>query len=653
MKWWLRKQALRLKQYAVENYYNEAESLIIWYAVSFAMGAAFYFALPLELPVWVIVVYLEAVLVLLYLARRKDSQFKLLTYAAVFMLGLSVAKADALYRYRHLEHNLPEISYLRGKVKDMDYGSNNRLRLLLADVNNFERDLQGEFRISLNFPYDWLKPGACIELVAKLPQGYTPNPLGNYNFSRSNFYKGLSATGYAISPVFAVDCPQSASPLADRVAQVREHIKTVVTAHTPPAAAAIIKALAVGDRSSIAEKQADNYRTAGLAHFLAISGMHMGMIALLVFFLIRAIMFPLGQGRYDLRKPAAIVSLLFTFVYFIISGQSVSCIRAFVMTSLVLLGVLANRRAISLRLWAFAVLVVTAVTPAAVMSPGFLMSFAAVLGLVAFYEKNAGKINGWLKAQSLFGKFLSYLAGLLIADLVASLMTLPYSIYYFNQVSVYTSLGNLLAGPVIAFWIMPCILLFLISLPFGLSAYALKPLAAGVEIVNHITAWVASLPGAKAGEAVGILPDWGIFLLTMGLLWLCIWQAKWRFWGIVGIVVGIISLYFSPRPDFVFDQTGTTYAYKDAAGALKASRWHKNKFLERMWTGENLKGKYQIPAGDAVICAEQTCIYQNRIEFGKGILRFDGKNIPLRSGGFINLKTGVHYARQERGRLWN
>ena len=74
MRWWLRKQWLRLKLYAAENYQNEAESLIIWYAVAFASGAAFYFALPLELSAWVIVGYLEAVLLLLWLTRRRAVQ---------------------------------------------------------------------------------------------------------------------------------------------------------------------------------------------------------------------------------------------------------------------------------------------------------------------------------------------------------------------------------------------------------------------------------------------------------------------------------------------------------------------------------------------------------------------------------------------------
>lgn len=99
------------------------------------------------------------------------------------------------------------------------------------------------------------------------------------------------------------------------------------------------------------------------------------------------------------------------------------------------------------------------------------------------------------------------MAGLLVSDLVASLMTLPYGVYYFSQISVYTSLGNLLAGPVIGFWVMPALLLLLISLPFGLGAYAVRPFAAGIDVINQITAWVARCPAprrARASEPAGL-----------------------------------------------------------------------------------------------------------------------------------------------------
>lgn len=648
MRWWLRKQFLRLKLYAAENYFKEAESLIVWYAVCFALGAAFYFTLPLEIPVWMIVIFLELILLLLYLTRTKRENFKLWTYVLLFILGLSISKADSMYRAADVEEKLPEITYLRGKVKTLDYNSNNRPRILLTNVDDFEHKLKGDFRISLIYAEEWLKPNICVELVAKLPQRFTPNPLSNYNYERANFYKGISAGGYSITPLFQVDCEQETSAFTETVNNIRSHIQNIITKNTTSEQGAIIKALTIGDKSSISEKQSENYRTAGLAHFLAISGMHMGIIALLVFFLFRILLFPIGAGRYDLRKPAALTAMGFTFAYFMISGQSISCIRAFVMTSLVLLGILLNRRAISLRLWAFAVLVVTVITPSAVVSPGFLMSFAAVLGLVAFYEQYGGRLQHWLSAQSLVGKFGAYLAGVLITDLVASLMTLPYSMYYFHQISVYTSLGNLLAGPIIAFWVMPTLLLFLISLPFGLGAYALKPLAAGINVINQITEWVANLPAARGGEGIGAMPDWSIFILTLGLLWLCIWQSSWRRWGCLGIIVGLLGLYITPSPDFVFDESGTTYAYKNTAGKLVLSPYHKNRFLAKMWTGTNK------PTEDMLLkCTEERCIYQNRIEFGKGWLKFDGQDVALKTGGYINLKKGIQYHQSEHTRPWN
>ncbi len=656
MRWWLRKQGLRLKFYAAENYQNEAESLIIWYAVAFALGAAFYFALPWEISHWLIVAYLEAILLLLWINRRKDGVFKLLTYAAVFLLGLSIAKADAMYRARRVEADIPKISYLRGRIKQLEYNSNNRPRILLADVNNFERELKGEFRVNLNIREPWLRPGACVELVARFSGHMTPNPLSNYNGDRANFYKGISAVGYATGPVFEVECPASggASLFEKWITNAQAYIATVIDNGASSDAGAIAKALTIGNRSDISPQQNEAYRTSGLAHFLSISGMHMSLIALLVFFLVRITMFPLGEGKYDLRKPAATVAFLVTFVYFLISGQSVSCLRAFVMTSLVLTAVLLNRRAISLRLWAFAVIVVVIGTPEAVVSAGFLMSFAAVLGLIAYYEKNATRVQNWLDRRSLTGRLVAYVVGLLISDLVASLMTLPYSVYYFNQISVYTSLGNLLAGPVIGFWIMPALLLFLLSLPLGLGSYTIKPFAAGVDVVNRITIWVTSLPGAKVGEGIGSLPDWGILLLTMGLLWLCIWQARWRLLGIAGIIFGTLGIFFSSDPDFVFDEKGTTFAYKNVIGNLAITPYRKNKFLEKMWTGSKHTGKYEIPAEEPMACNKERCIYKGRIEFGSGWLKLDGREIPLRDGGFINLKSGkVWYYQSETGRLWN
>ncbi len=651
--WWIKRELLRLKLYITECFQNESESLIIWYAISFAFGAAFYYVIPYEIPTWIIVTYLEAILFLLLVYKNKETPFKVLTYLLLFVLGLCVAKSDALYRSKKIEHKLSEITYLNGEVKVIDYNRNNRQRIILTNVNNFDRELKGDFKISLNQKLDWLKVGKCVELVAKLPSYFTPNPIGNYNNDRTNFYNGISKVGYSIGPVYEKDCKLEKNKFSQIIYNIRESLKNKILTNTNKDAGAIINAITIGDKGAISETLYENYRTSGLAHFLSISGMHMSIIALLVFFITRILLLPFTKGQYDLRKPAAVISLIITFLYFLISGQSVSCIRAFIMTTLILLAILFNRRAISIRLWAFAVLVVVIITPAAVLTPGFLMSFSATLGLISYYEKNTTKVNQWFDRKTIFGKIMAYTLGIFITDLIASLMTLPYSIYFFNQVAIYTTIGNMLAAPIIAFWIMPATLLFLITSPFSINKYSLSILEKGIDIVNDISNYVANLPGADLGYSISSSSEWGVFLLTIGLLWLCIWQEKWRIWGIVFIFIGFLCIITYPKPDFVFDKNGSTYAYRTSQNKLTMSPWHKNNFLERMWTKDNIKGKQIYPNNEDIKCTQDKCLYKNKIEFSPQMIKFNNKEIPLNEGGYINLKTGVRYYNKERGRLWN
>lgn len=652
MIWWLKKQFLRIKLFAAENYQNEAESLVIWYAVCYALGIAFYMTTPWELPIWLIVVLLEAVLILLYLEQNHRVSFKLLTYVAIFILGICFAKADALYRQRKIADNIEEISYLSGHIEDLSYNAAHHPRLILNNVNNFEHELKGKFKITLNQNPQWLKRGKCVELVVKLPQSYQENPLENYNFARSDFYQDISASGYTIGPVFEKDCEIKSSSFHAHINSIRDNIKETIDTHTSSEQRGIIKALTIGDKSDISKPQYKNYRLAGIAHILAISGMHMGMIALLAFLLIRIGLLPFGQGRYDLRKPAAVVAIGVSLAYFLISGQSVSCIRAFVMTTLILLAILCNRRAITLRLWAIALLVVITLNPVSVVSPGFLMSFAAALGLITFYEQNASKLKKWYISQSILGKISIYFVGIILTDLVASLITLPYSIYYFHQISIYTTLGNLLAAPIVAFWIMPAVLLFLISYAFPFSTYILKFLALGIDVLNNIATWVANLSGVSLGEGIGQMPDGAILLITLGILWLCIWQARWRYLGIPVILIGLVGQIFTLKADFIFDKGGKTFACRTQDGRLSPTPWHKNKFFIYLWTGQELQNSKNYNK-KGLICDKQKCICQDTIEFRRGQVIFNKKEVDLHQAGYINLKQGVVQKQNKSLRIWN
>ena len=226
-------------------------------------------------------------------------------------------------------------------------------------------------------------------------------------------------------------------------------------------------------------------------------------------------------------------------------------------------------------------------------------------------------------------------------------MTLPYTIYYFHQFSLYTSLANLLAAPVVAFWVMPALLIFLISIPLGVAAFGIKPLAAGVRMINEIASWVSSLAGADMGENLSQMPEWSIVLITFGLLWLCIWEAKWRRLGVVLIVIGFIGFMRVEKAEFLFDKDGTTFACLGHDGRYLQTPWHKNKFLTRVWNLAEEKDDKSL------VCDTEKCVCRGDIEFGLGYVRYKGNRVNLEDSGSINHKRGVFYAAKNKGRIWH
>ena len=193
-------------------------------------------------------------------------------------------------------------------------------------------------------------------------------------------------------------------------------------------------------------------------------------------------------------------------------------------------------------------------------------------GFGGFYEKFAGRLSRFLSGEevSLGGRVLrgiwAYFLGVIIADLVASLATLPFAIYHFNRIALYTSLTNMAAGPLIGFVIMPFVLVSLLLMPLGLETLPLKLVGCGLSAVNSLTTRVASLPHAAAG--VVSMPLWGLLLITFGGLWLCLWRCRWRMWGFAAIAVGFLSILTVSVPDLIVDRDARTVAVRTDDGFI-------------------------------------------------------------------------------------
>jgi competence protein ComEC len=167
-------------------------------------------------------------------------------------------------------------------------------------------------------------------------------------------------------------------------AVVNERVRTAL----PNETGAIAVALITGDRGGIPQEVTEAMRDAGLAYVLAISGLHMVIMAGPVFWLVRALLaaVPGLALRFPIKKWAATIALLAATFYLLLSGASVPTLRAWIMMSIFLIAVLLDRPAITMRNVALAALAILIVAPESLFEPSFEMSFAAVIGLVALYD---------------------------------------------------------------------------------------------------------------------------------------------------------------------------------------------------------------------------------------------------------------------------
>lgn len=649
-------------QYFADNFAAEQMRLTAWVPFCFAAGIALYFALPTEPSIWISVGIFELWLLLYYLLRRRNLHLFFLA-GILFCCGFLNIQARTLYQGKNIENITQKtVTYLRGQIKEINFSESGKMRLLLHNAADFDKPLKGNFRITAMPAPQEVQVGQCVEMIATIfPREPLP-VLKGFRLDRKYFYESLSAIGYTNSETFVIDCPNNAAHNGFMVAlnTLRLQITEYINAVLPPAQSGVADAVLIGEKSQISKQLINDYRDSGLAHFLAVSGLHLGAIAGLVFFLIRFLLalFPAFALRHDIKKIAAVAAILFSAFYLLISGMAIPAERAFIMTTVVLIGVICNRQAISLRMVSFAALVVLVIAPQALISISFQMSFAAVYALVAFYESYKRRPY---QQRGIFGTIWLYLCGIVVCDLVASLATAPFALYHFHRLALYTSLGNLLAGPLIGLYLMPMVLVCLAALPVHLAFYPLKALGFGLGLLNQITAWVAHLPHSV--WQTDALPFWGFILIVLGGFWLCVWKLRWRWWGLLPIFIGILPLFFpSPQPDMVFSPYAADIAVRDNAGDLVLLPRQNDSWIKKLWQ-ENLqlkilsKKEQENLQIDDLKCAEDKCIYKEIVTFDEaGNITLNGESVNTTAGGYIYLKGKTYWQplwNNQKHRAWN
>ena len=556
--------------------------LFLFVPVCLAIGIGAYFGLPRD-PMAAEWGAVTALAVLLGLATRwlgEDS-------APLALAGLLVICGMLIAGFRAHQVAGPVLNYrfygaIEGRIVKIDRSATDALRLTLDQVW-----LEGvapartphKVRLSLHGVQDHLapEPGLRVMTTGHLGPPPAPSEPGGFDFRQMAWFEGLGAVGYTRIPVL-VAAPASDGAAGLAIHRLRMQISRAVQLRLPGERGGFAAAILTGDRSGIAQEQMDHLRRSNLAHLLAISGLHMGLLTGFVFGLLRLVMalVPAFALRLPIRKIAALGALAAGAFYLLLSGGNVATERAFIMVAVMLFAVLLDRRAVSLRSVAIAAVIILVLRPEALVQAGFQMSFAATVALVAVFrflsdERDwRGRVPRWALP----------VISVVICSLVAGIATAPIAAASFNRIAEYGLIANLLTVPLMGLVIMPAAVLAAILAPFGLDWIGLAIMSPAIGWILTVAAEVSALPGAVMPI---VQPDWPVIpLMSLGALWLILWRGVARWSGLGAMALALVLWVATERPALLIAAEGEVVGLMGPEGRM-LSRARSGSFAAQSW----------------------------------------------------------------------
>lgn len=480
-----------MKEFLINQYKN----LFLWSPFVVAFGAALYFSLNSEpnfqFPI------LITVLLGFIIYKHKNI---VLTATALFLFGFFYSMSFT----RMI--NTPQIKqsfdkkYIYGTVKDIDYTDKSTRILLKITANQIDSNLPSDkyttvqlsFKNNSNLP----NPNDTITGYAKL--FYTPaaDLPESFDYARWAYFHNLSGTGFFTDYQIISD--------NNRLDSVRDILHKSTQSK-------LTDSLILGYKRIIPKTENDIWQSVGIGHVWSISGFHIALVGgwlfTLFYLLFRCI--PKITKRIPAKYPAMCCAWIGLVFYLCISGFSVATVRAFLMTTLIFAACIFNRNVLSLRNATLAFLIIFLINPFYVMQIGFQLSFAAIFGLLWFYNDKL------YQKRNIIKRFGHWLYTALTTTFIAGVFTLPFIIAHFGYIPLYTILGNIIILPIFSFAIMPLVMIGTICALF--SNHYLLNLADNIYIFAlNIAKSIANLPYANIH--IRDMPNLVLILCIIGLL---------------------------------------------------------------------------------------------------------------------------------------
>ena len=535
----------------------------------------------LQLPLWTAAELVMLLPLVLWLFYRLPHRRNLLAFLLGYLWAL-------LFAHNYLMHRLAE-SYvgqdilLQGIVRGLPETADRSVRFnfqvtaYLSGVSRSEaRHLPARLRLSWYYHNQPIHSGDHWRLRVRLKPPHGTRNAGGFDYEKWLYQASIHATGYVRKSPDNRLLDRGSGSLFDAL---RERLMRLITELPATHYPALLQALTIGHKADIEADQWQLLRDTGTSHLMAISGLHIGLVAGLVFFVSRRLL-PAGLLKYiSAPQLAAFLSLLAAAFYALLAGFSVPTQRALIMLLVIMLAVMLRRPAFSLNTLSLALIGVLLLSPVSVLSAGFWLSFAAVFIIVLV---SSARLQGEQSRLARYGQ------GIRIQWLIA-LGMLPLSLLLFQQGSLISPLANMLVIPLISFLVVP--LALIASALSGLStelASSLLMLSGDLlAYIWQLLQWLGShawgrwgLPQIPAvqgmlallGVALLLMPRGfplrygGLILLMPMLLYQAPKPAEGEFWVTVLDVGQGLSVLLQTRDRSLLYDTGARYSKRFDTG---------------------------------------------------------------------------------------
>ncbi|MCV6600128.1 MAG: ComEC family competence protein [Cohaesibacter sp.] len=589
-------------------------ALLLWSAFLLALGAAAYSIVPDE-PVWWLL--LSVTFALGVGSVRKAQQgghFSSLLFLFCFFCGINIASLHGQFAGTPLltsERSATVVGYLEAieyRPKDQ------RWTIAVETIDGLSQQTTPKklllIRRAKGARFD---VGDRIEAWARLIPLQRQAFPGAFDYARYLWARQIGGQGYLGKNIQTLPEREQEGLFSlwrqawAKIEMIRLESASYLLDHMDREAGALAAALMVGKRDHLRNATKDALRLSGLAHILAISGLHMALVTLTVFGGVRfvASFFERLALHFDIKKLAAAAALVVATCYLFVSGFGVATIRAFVMMAIFLGAILAGRPALSLHNVALALILLVIMQPFSVVEPGLQMSFAATIILIAGYRyldksaawhdfmgktyetgheqpsKRHGGNKVFKSARIMAASVFRWFLGIGLTALLAGLATLPFSIAFFNQMAPMGLPVNMLAMPVLSLAVMPFALAAILLIPFGLQQWPFLVMEWGLNQIIQIARWGVDLSPQDA--LLASAPAGFALVCALGLAFLAFHPNRLAFCAlcVLGIGYGLFSFFQIPANIWIAEN-GRAFAVRDQEGRWVFAGIKENSFLAQV-----------------------------------------------------------------------